>query len=133
MNRLYVDENVSGRIVVPGLLRAGYAVTFSRALGYASVPDDFHLYVAAQRGECLITHDRDFVEMHGALLRWSQDHGITDIHAGILVIPQENMPSEDIVRFIDAFFAAQLPIVNTLYEYNPVGGWTRYRIAHTYP
>ncbi len=131
---LYLDENIGSQSLVGGLVGAGYAVTDSRRdLGYDRTPDDLHLYAAARRGEVLVTFDFDFIEIHGALLRWSQDHGIADIHAGILVLRQESTPSVDVVRLVDAFFAAQLPIVNTLYEYKSVGGWTRYRIAHTYP
>lgn len=134
MNHLYLDENIGTQSLIVGLTDAGYRVTDSRRdLGYNRTPDDLHLYTAAQRGEVLVTFDFDFVEIHGALLRWSRDHGITDIHAGILVLPQEDTTPLDRLRVIDAFFAAQLPIANTLYQYQPIGGWTRYRIVHTYP
>lgn len=133
MTKLYVDENIGSRILLRGLQEAGYTAVYCRDFGYDRPPDDFHYHAAAQRGEVLVTSDADFVEMHGALTRLANDNGVANVHAGILVLPQRHLSPFDYVRLIDAFLAAELPIVNELYNYQPVGGWTRYRIAHTYP
>jgi len=133
MARLYLDENIGSRALLVELSIAHHAATFSRDLGYSKAPDDFHLYMAALRGEVLVTHDSDFVSIHGALFRFSRDHHLPDIHAGILLFPQDNIRIFDIARFTDAFFAANLPISNLLYRYQEPGSWIRYQVRDHYP
>lgn len=132
MSRLYLDENIGSRYVIDRLVDAGHSVTFCRDLGYRNVPDDVHYFLAARRNEVLVTTDYDFVVIHGSLMRFARLHGIAALHAGMLVLPQQGLAPPDFVRFIDAFFAAQLPINDELYEYRSVGGWTRFRL-HTVP
>jgi predicted nuclease of predicted toxin-antitoxin system len=74
MARLYLDENIGSRALIIELVRADHAVTYCRDLGLAKIPDDFHLHVATQRGEVLVTHDSDFVGIHGALYRFAARH-----------------------------------------------------------
>lgn len=133
MARLYLDENIGSRTLIAELANAHHTATYCRDLGYAKVPDDFHLYTATLRGEVLVTHDADFISIHGALFRFARDHHLLDIHAGILVFPQDNIRISDIVRFTDAFFAANLPIVNLLYRYQEIGSWIRQEIRDLYP
>lgn len=61
MARLYLDENIGSRILMIELGNAHHSATFCRDLGYAKVPDDFHLYTATLRNEVLMTHDADFL------------------------------------------------------------------------
>src|SRR5947209_472823 len=123
MARLYLDENMGSRTLMRELTRAQHSVTYCRDLGLAKVPDDYHLHAASRRGEVLVTHDSDFIGIHGALYRFATQHGLADIHAGILLVPQDDMALSDLIRYIDAFFAASLPIANRLYAYRDVGSW----------
>ena len=133
MVRLYLDENIGSRALIAELVNARHAVTFCRDLGYAKAPDDFHLYTATLRGEVLVTHDSDFIGIHGALFRFAHDHQIANVHAGILLFPQDNVRISDVSRYTDAFFAAELPIANRLYIYQESGSWVRYQVRDNYP
>ncbi len=133
MARLYLDENIGSRVLMIELANAHHAATFCRDLGYAKVPDDFHLYTAALRSEVVVTHDTNFIGIHGALFRFARDHQISDIHAGFLLFPHENLRIVDVSRYTDAFFAAELPIANRLYIYQEAGSWIRYQVRDRYP
>jgi predicted nuclease of predicted toxin-antitoxin system len=133
MAHLYLDENIGSRTLMNELTRAGHLVTYCRDLGYAKVPDDFHLHVAARRGEVLVTHDSDFVGIHGAFYRFAARHRLNGIHTGILLIPRDNVTIADLTRYIDAFFAASLPIADLLYVYREAGSWVRYVVRDDYP
>lgn len=132
MARLYLDENIGSRSLILAFVNAHHAITFCRDLGYSKVPDDFHLHIAAQRAETLLTHDSDFIGVHGALYRFARNHSIVDIHAGILLFPQDDLPIPEKARYVDAFFAASLPITNLLYIYQQPGSWVRYEVRDTY-
>ena len=133
MARLYLDENIGSRTLIVELANAHHTATFCRDLGYAKAPDDFHLYTATLRDEVLMTHDADFIGIHGALFRFARDHQISDIHAGILLFPHDNIRTSDVLRYTDAFFAAELPIANRLYVYQETGSWVRYLVRDRYP
>lgn len=133
MARLYLDKNIGSRVLMIELANAHHAATFCRDLGFAKAPDDFHLYMAALRSEVLMTHDADFIGIHGTLFRFARDYQISDIHAGILLFPNGNIRIADISRYADAFFAAELPIVNRLYVYQETGSWIRYQVRDHYP
>lgn len=133
MARLYLDENIGSRVLMIELANAHHAATFCRDLGYTKAPDDFHLYTAALRSEVLVTHDADFIGIHGALFRFARDHQISDIHSGILLFPNDNIRIADVSRYTDAFFAAELPIANHLYVYQEIGSWVRYQVRDRYP
>jgi len=133
MARLYLDENMGSRALIAERANAHHTATYCRDLGYAKAPDDFHLYAATLRGEVLVTHDADFIGIHGALFRFARNHHLPDIHAGILVFPQDNIRISDIGRFTDAFFAAELPVSNLLYCYQEDGSWVRYEVRDHYP
>jgi predicted nuclease of predicted toxin-antitoxin system len=126
MARLYLDEDIGSRLLVQLLGEAGHRVTYCRDLGYRNVSDDFHLYAASQRGEVLISFDRDYLSLHGALLRLASDHAIVDFLSGVLLLPQENMSDHDIARYVDAFFAAELLIANCLYVFREAGSWVEH-------
>ncbi len=126
MARLYLDEDIGSRRLVQFLREAGHRVTYSRDLGYRNLPDDFHLYAAWKRNEVLVSFDRDYLSLHGALSRFASDHAIVDFHAGILLVPQETLTDRDIARYVDAFFAAQLPIANRLYIFRHAGSWVEH-------
>ncbi len=126
MARLYLDENIGSRLLIALLRQARHDVVYSRAIGNRGVSDDYHLYAATMRDEVLISHDNDFLGIHGALYRMASDHGISVLHAGILIVPEEGLTEHDATRYIDAFFAAELPIANRLYEYREQGSWVQY-------
>lgn len=126
MAQLYLDENIGSRLLVRLLAEAGHRVTYSRDLGYRNVSDDFHLYAASRRGVVLVSFDRDYLGLHGALLRLANDHAIMGFHSGILLLPQENTSDHDIARYVDAFFAAALPIMDRLYIFRHVGSWVQH-------
>ena len=126
MARLYLDENIGSRRLVALLTDAGHAVTYCRSLGYTTASDDFHLHAATQRGEVVVSFDDDYRILHGALSRLAAAHGIGDFHAGILLFQQARQEIADIARYVDAFFAAALPIANRLYEYRAQGSWVQY-------
>jgi predicted nuclease of predicted toxin-antitoxin system len=124
MAHLYLDENIGSRTLMDELVRAGHLVTYCRDLGYSKVPDDFHLYVAARRGEVLVTHDSDFVGIHGALYRFAAQHGLSGIHTGILLIPRDNVTIADLTRYIDVFLRPRYP--------SPICCTCTARLAHGY-
>lgn len=126
MASLYLDENIGSTLLIELLQQAHHRVVFSRAIGNRNVSDDYHLYAATMRDEILISHDSDFFGIHGALHRMASDHGIAVMHAGILLVPQNRLTEHDIARYVDAFFAAALPIANRLYEYRAQGSWVQY-------
>lgn len=126
MARLYLDENIGSGLLIDLLRRGRHDVVYSRAIGNRGVSDDYHLYAATIRDEVLISHDGDFFGIYGALYRIASDHSIAGMHAGILIVPQNRLTEYDIARYIDAFFAAELPIANRLYEYHEQGSWVQY-------
>jgi hypothetical protein len=126
----YLEENIGSRRPAVAITAAYHTVTFCRDLGYASAPDDFHLYVAMRRNEVLITRDSDFIAIHDALVRLASDHTIADIHSGILVLPHSILAIPEMTRYIDTFFAASLPITNRLYVYRQAGSWVQHHPRH---
>lgn len=126
MARIYLDEDIGSHALIDLLRQAHHAVTYSRAIGNNDVSDDYHLYAATARDEVLVSYDSDYCVIHGALYRMASDHGIPIMHAGILLVPQRGLAIRDIARYLDAFFAAELPIANRLYEYREQGSWVQY-------
>ena len=126
MARIYLDEDIGSRQLIALLTNAGHSATYCRSLGYITATDDFHLHVAMQRGEVMVSFDDDYRILHGILSRFAADHGIRDFHAGILLFKQGRQEVVDIARYVDAFFAAELPVANRLYEYREQGSWVQY-------
>jgi hypothetical protein len=79
-----------------------------------------------------MTRDADFIAIHDALVRLASDHVITDIHSGILVLPHGVLAIPEMTQYIDAFFAAALPIANRLYVFRLVGSWVEHH-PRSYP
>ena len=90
--------------------------------------DAEHLLHAAQHHRTVLTRDRDFLELHVALLDWAAAWGVSPApeHAGILVIPSTwTVPFA--ASQINTFLLGNSRTSNTLYEYDAVRGWVRFR------
>ena len=123
-----LDEQLTHRLI--RLIEAtGHMANSVDRLGLKSLPDEDILWFAKQRDWVLVTvNAEDFKLLHRAFRRWS----IADAHAGILVIPDQLLPSEQ-TRVLDVFASQQWPIANNLYEWlgDSVGGWVHYNPAVT--
>ncbi len=73
MAEFYLDHNVA-RELAEHLCHAGHAARTARDLGTERASDDAHLSLAARSGWILVTHNaKDFVLLHAAWHRWSQE------------------------------------------------------------
>src|SRR4249919_1816265 len=104
---------------------AGHHAITTRDLRREHSSDDQQLFHAWQNQWILVTHNgRDFALAHGTLRRWAATWEITEMHAGILVIPHGLSPREA-ATILDVFTSSALVIVNMLYVWQPVGEWVR--------
>jgi hypothetical protein len=123
----YLDHNVSGRI--RDLLHSsGYRVLTTREVRLERAPDGAQVLTAAQRGLALVTHDRDdFILLHDAWQRWAAAWGVTERHAGILVVAQDPVATAwQIAEAVDAFAQSGTPVANELYLWSPANNWRRW-------
>lgn len=125
MARLYLDSDVRAGYVLR-LRSRGHDAVHVKDFGTFHETDDYHLSVAALQGRVLVTHNRDdYILLHRAWRRWTENWRVPDQHPGILVVPQDK--TTDVITAIDDFFALGLPIVNLLYVFTRVRGWTEIR------
>lgn len=111
-------------MVATRLQQAGHAVRTAGQIGLATASDDRQLLTAAQQRWVFITHNaQHFRLLHDAWRLWSQAWNVTPEHAGVLVI--RPMPPMELTREISALLASGYPLVNQLYEWQPVSGWVR--------
>jgi hypothetical protein len=88
MAALYIDEDVS-ELLAPYLRSLGYDAVNVRQLHQRRLPDYRHLLYAAQEKRIRVTHNgRDFRDLHGAWILWSEAWQAGAEHAGILIIEQ---------------------------------------------
>jgi hypothetical protein len=121
--RFYLDNDVP-RDVIDLLRAAGHDAVHCRSIFAVDPGDDRHLLEAKRQNRILVTHNGgDYILLHDAWRRWSQDWGVTAEHGGILVLPQSN--AAEVFRLIDVFLSQNLPIRNELYGYRTRGGWVR--------
>jgi hypothetical protein len=82
----YFDEQASERLT-EALVGHGLDATSANRLGNKGLSDALHLLIAARAQRALVTYDtKDFTLLHEAWHAWSRAWGITDQHAGILLI-----------------------------------------------
>ncbi|MCA1667103.1 MAG: DUF5615 family PIN-like protein, partial [Thermomicrobia bacterium] len=87
MATFYLDQNISQRIV-PFLQEAGHQAITTRSMHFERAGDDEQLFLAWRNGWIMVTHDgNDYLLLHSTLRRWASAWGVTDIHAGILILP----------------------------------------------
>ena len=123
----YLDHNVSGRI--RDSLRAfGHLVVTTREVRLERAADGAQLLTAAQRGLTFVTHDRDdFILLHDAWRRWAHAWGVTERHAGILIMAQDPVVTvRQIADAIDEFMRSGTTVANEHYLWTPAGNWWRW-------
>jgi Domain of unknown function (DUF5615) len=122
----YLDHDIA--VEVAGLLRmSSHTVATSRDVRLGRATDDEQLLFAAQRRSILVSHNReDFVLLHDAWRRWTSAWGVTQTHAGILIVPQPpTVTNAQIAQALDAFLAGGPSLTNELYRWRPASGWQR--------
>lgn len=118
--RIYIDEDMAASIAVRLLRQAGHDVETPAGLGLLGHTDAVQLTSAIHEHRvCLTGNYDDFEELHW-LLREANG-----IHAGIMVVRQDNDPSRDltpkgIVAAIRKLESAGVPIAN---EYIILNHW----------
>jgi hypothetical protein len=135
MASLCLDNDVAVRVA--GLLQtAGHQAVTTRAIGLARASDAELLLVAAQRRWTLITHNADdFTLLDDGWRRWSAAWGVTESHAGILLLPQATLAERSQGRLGPVELAQHLidllnvgsPAPNELWQWKRVDGWVRLR------
>ncbi len=117
-----LDENLS-HTLVDRRIAAGHDADRIDRLGMKGSPDEELLWFAKRRGWVFVSIDEDYLLLHRAFRRW----GITDIHAGILIVP-DLLPPPAQTRALDIFASEGLPIANRLYIWGTAQGgrWTLY-------
>ncbi len=60
--------------------------------------------------------------LHSALRRWASAWGVTDIYAGILILPY-GLGEWEQARTLDIFVASAVPITNAYFEWRAAGSW----------
>lgn len=80
------------------------------------------MFFAHANNRILVAYDGHFYLVHRTLRRW----GVTDMHAGILIVPDTLSIAEQ-AGVLDIFAASQLPAANELYYWDVDRSWIRYR------
>ena len=124
MVAFYLDANLSAALAWE-LRRWGYAAMTAAALGYRHAKDYEHMVFAAQRGEVLVTHDRDFILLHKAWRHWTSVWQVQEHHAGVLIIPDTWLAPKASLE-IHAFIQTGQPLVNQAYEWKQQRGWIQH-------
>ena len=91
--RYHLDESCRTSIAV-GLRRHGIDVTTTTEAGLIGATDEIQLDYAKQTGRVLLTHDSDFVELHGS----------TEEHAGLIYCHQNSRTVGEIVRLLKLYW-----------------------------
>ncbi len=87
--RFHLDEHVD-HDVARGLRSRGIDVTTSTDAALTGVDDEGHLLFARQQQRIIVTHDADFLRLHG--------QGC--VHAGIVYCAPQCRTVSEIVRFL---------------------------------
>lgn len=125
MAEFYLDHNVA-RELAEHLHQAGHAARTARDLGMERASDDTHLSLAARSGWILGTHNaKDFVLLHSAWHRWSQEWGAEAHHAGILVMSPSVSPVRASDELLDFLWSAR-ELTDGLYTWRAATGWTQH-------
>jgi hypothetical protein len=116
----YIEDGVSPRVAMELGYLAHWATT-ADAQGRKGANDEEHLWLAAQHGWILVTHNAaDFRMLHRAWLLWN----VPLRHAGILVLPQQpGTLARQMALDIDALLQSHPPLENRLYGWQPRTGW----------
>ena len=107
------------------MLRAfGHYVVATREVRLERAPDGAQVLTAAQRNLILVTHDRDdFTLLHDAWYRWAAAWGVSEHHAGILVVSQDPVASvEQIATAVHEIVGSGISLAGELLLWNPASG-----------
>jgi len=87
--RFHLDEVCDPRIAV-GLRQRGVEVTTTAEAGLLGAPDEAHLHFARAEDRVIVTHDADFLRMHGANAE----------HAGIVYCRLQSRSLGEVIRLV---------------------------------
>jgi predicted nuclease of predicted toxin-antitoxin system len=116
--QFYLDDCADANALVVDLTDAGHLVETPRSAGLGGARDPKHLDYAAQHGLTLITKNpADFLLLHEEFQQQGR------LHAGILLVYQDNVPSKDmrsgdIVRAIERLRSSGLKIEGEVHILN---------------
>jgi hypothetical protein len=120
----YCEDGVPFQLAVE-LGHLGHWATTSQFQGRKGIPDEEHLWLAAQQHWILVTHNGvDFRMLQRAWRLWQ----VPQSHAGILVVQQ--IPAglaQQMAREIDRLVQGRARLDDELYEWRMNFGWRRYR------
>jgi uncharacterized protein DUF5615 len=124
---LYLDENVDRQVGLL-LLALGFDVVFAREVHPPHTSDHIHLASATNSGRILVSHDRDYILLHGAWYDWFRECGQPPhpSHAGILLIPQRPVVSRsDAVAIEQTLLEGKTmeSFANRLFDWTANDGW----------
>lgn len=116
---LYLDDDLSGRVLANRLRRAGHDVRLPAEAGLAGKPDAVHFTRAIAEDRVLLSRNYDDFEILHNLVMQARGH-----HPGILIVrrdndPRRNMLPHDIVRALRNLEAAGLSLADTYGDLNP--------------
>ncbi len=121
MADFYIDHDVSAD-VSDLLQHLGHNAPNARDLQLADAHDGLHLLNATRRQAILVSHNgKDFRLLHRAWECWTQAWGITEPHAGVLILPH-GAYQDSVARLLE-FLQAGHPLPNMVYRYQPWRGW----------
>lgn len=120
----YSDEHMSQRVALR-VRSFGHTVVTTDEMGKKSAGDEEQLFLARRHRRVLVTHNgNNFLLLHRALHLWASVTGLTDVHAGVLIL-NDRLTNGEKARLLDLFAAEGLPTDNRCYEWRDPGGWTR--------
>lgn len=107
------------------MLESGYDITSAREQMLEQARDPIQFLHAATHNRVLLTHNEsDFVLLHEAWVLWSHTWKIAPLHAGVIVLPQQEqwLPNRT-VQEIESITSMTLPLENELWLWKPSMGW----------
>lgn len=121
MARIHLDQCLN-RQVTPLFAALGHDVVHAHDLGMKYAKDYAHLLFAAEERRVLVTNNADdFALSHGAWFHWAAAWGVQPQHAGVLLIPQIDIPSEVVQLTDDLLRREDVLLANTLFSWD--GQW----------
>jgi hypothetical protein len=124
MAAVYADNNVSLN-TMRRLARRGHVVATAKELGLDRARDHEHLLLAAKRHWVFATHDHHFEDLHRAWLLWSTAWGVTPVHAGIVIHPDEGVwLPQQAARELHKLLSAGMDLNNQCLTCRRDGNWT---------
>jgi hypothetical protein len=123
--QFYLDHDVSIH-VAPELRALGHIAATSRAYGQESAPDPQQLLTATDHEWILVSHNRkDFELLDDAWHVWTTRWGITEPHAGILILLHGSAGRS--AQLLHEFSVAHPEsIAGKMFGYRPSAGWVQY-------